>query len=331
MGSKHTEIQRPSTIAAPIIAAKQTIQQNELTIQYLGCSGFSITYGDHSILTAPFFSNFLIPELVLPIEPDYEAIHQAYAPLASATTKAILVGHAHYDHLIDIPAIHAEYHPTVPILGSKTMRNLLLSVDTLIPPDSLIKDVVPNMVTDSVSGSWITLAEGAIRILPIQSSHSSHVFGIKFYDGILDSLLPESPSMASDWIEGQTLSYLIDFMEGDSTVYRIYFQDSASDMPYGLVPEEYVADVDVVIMCAGGYTETENYPEYIVERVPAQTYIIGHWENFFIDWSHDPIELANSDELTGDATLVMQNRIKEVAPESNVIIPGIPSVYSILK
>ena len=42
-----------------------------------------------------------------------------------ARTQAILAGHSHYDHLMDLPYITSRYAPQATVYGNDTMVNLL--------------------------------------------------------------------------------------------------------------------------------------------------------------------------------------------------------------
>jgi L-ascorbate metabolism protein UlaG (beta-lactamase superfamily) len=108
----------------------------EITIEYLGVGGWLMRMGESVLLTAPFFSNpgFLDAGLGR-IEADSAAIERFLPPVNDAI--AILVGHAHYDHLMDIPYILRRRAPTALLYGSRTAVNLLHG-DPDLDPDRLI-------------------------------------------------------------------------------------------------------------------------------------------------------------------------------------------------
>lgn len=93
-------------------------------ITYLGVGGWLIRRGDASLLTAPFFSN---PDL---LEVGLESIHAdpdrigAHLPDV-ADVPAILVGHGHYDHLMDVPWILEHRAPGAIVLGNRTVAHQL--------------------------------------------------------------------------------------------------------------------------------------------------------------------------------------------------------------
>src|SRR5690606_31048490 len=85
------------------------------------------------------------------------------------------------------------------------------------------------------------------------------------------------------WKEGQTLAYVIDFLDNNQRpVYRLFYQDAANEEPNGIVPKlNDGKDFDIAIICAPSFSQVENYPESIVQSTLAKHYILGHWEDFF--------------------------------------------------
>jgi L-ascorbate metabolism protein UlaG (beta-lactamase superfamily) len=105
--------------------------KKDITITYLGASGFLIERRDFAVLTAPFFSNPHLLNLYTPIYPNTKRIDNGLGDTSLANVKAILIGHAHYDHLMDVPyivkKIKAQNLPEPKVFGSETMRNMILN------------------------------------------------------------------------------------------------------------------------------------------------------------------------------------------------------------
>ena len=88
------------------------LDSTKLHIKYLGAGGLFLRRGKDVVLTAPFFSNPSLKSLLFwRIKSQPKEIDRFLAPMRSelAETHAILVGHAHYDHLMDLPHILATY------------------------------------------------------------------------------------------------------------------------------------------------------------------------------------------------------------------------------
>jgi hypothetical protein len=127
-----------------------------------------------------------------------------------------------------------------------------------------------------------------LRVLALKSEHAPIFFSWwKFSPEAYHEPLKELPTRPWGWREGQTLAYLIDFLgEDQRTVdFRIYYQDAASNPPFGFpplfkgTPDE--RHVDVAILCVPGFDQVKNYPEGLIEHIKPRSVVLIHWENFF--------------------------------------------------
>src|SRR6266849_6130392 len=124
--------------------------------------------------------------------------------------SAILVAHAHYDHLMDIPYIAQERAPSATIYGSQTMKNILAAV---LPPERLV--ALDNEAAEPTKppGKWQGVPGTKIRLMAIKSEHAPHVClfqrhgCIKVFAGEVAAPLNQLPATAWGWKEGQTLAY----------------------------------------------------------------------------------------------------------------------------
>jgi L-ascorbate metabolism protein UlaG (beta-lactamase superfamily) len=308
-------------------AARTTLQ-----IRYLGAGGVLLTRGEDSVLTAPFFSNPSILRVAFgPIEADPDQIGRFLGPQDApvlAGVQAVLVGHAHYDHLMDVPYIKKHFLPNAKIYGSDTMRNTLLGDNTLRPED--LVSVEADAWSAPVEGrpepppAWWPAGE-RVRFMALKSEHASIVWGIKFFEGHYREPLPALPASAWDWREGQTLAYLIDFLaaDGKTVEFRVHYQDAASNPPFGFPPLFKGAPderpVDVAILCVPGFNQVTNYPDALIERIKPRSVILVHWENFFAPLPDDARHLQvvpNTD--VGDFLA----RLKPGARDTRVTLPA---------
>jgi hypothetical protein len=84
--------------------------------------------------------------------------------------------------------------------------------------------------------------------------------------------------------EGKTFAFLIDLLSDDGeTVFRIHYQDAASEPPLGFPPPRVLEerDVDLAILCMPGYWMVNRYPEGILGRTGARHVLVIHYEDFF--------------------------------------------------
>jgi L-ascorbate metabolism protein UlaG (beta-lactamase superfamily) len=253
-----------------------------LDITYLGAGGFLIRWRGHSIMTGPFYSNpgFLRAGLGLPISPDAPTIRRLLPDVHEV--EAILVGHAHYDHLMDTAYVAQHLAPDAVVYGSDTARNILASLP--IPVVSLEGDAGDAQH----DGTWHDVAGPAIRVLALRSEHAPHWGPIKLMSGRVTTPRKTLPCNAYGWKEGQTLAYVIELVNPDGSVgLRLHYQDTASTPPFGFPPPS-IGAVDVDLLCAASFANVRGYPEGILQRVRPRAVVLAHWEDFFRDAAAPP-------------------------------------------
>ena len=311
-----------------IVVAMPEISEDKIVkIKYLGAGGIIIKRGEDVIMSAPFFSNFSIPELAFPIKSDKKEVNRYYKELKEEGVSGIIIGHSHYDHMIDLPYIHEKYHKESTIYCTKSAKNLLLSEQKYPVAEDKIVDITEKRGNIDNCGQWQWVKENRIRIMGIESSHSPHIAGAKFYSGYLEKPMTKQPSMAADWVEGETTAYLIDFMEEGKTIYRIYYQDAASNFPYGMIKIDDGKEIDTAVLCVGGYSEAENYPDYIVKELKPKNVMMIHWEDFFLPYDSNFMEIINIKESIGKSTIKFRERVEKVDNNIKTVIPALGYTY----
>ena len=298
-----------------------------LEIRYLGSGGHLIRRGSSAILTAPFFSNpNLFRVATSRISPDSARIDSAVEKIIEEggrldDVQAILVGHAHYDHLMDVPRVWREYAPQARIFGSLTVKHILRGFDV---PDDQIETLNSIAASRWAAGRWVTL--GDLRFMAIESEHAPHAFGIKVYGGEVRKNLSHPPRRANGYKEGRTFAFLIDFLDPDGSVaFRIHYQDAASNTPLGYPPTLYGDDqrsVDVAIVCAASFTQVQGYPEGILRAVDARYVVVGHWENFFVSQEKPPRPVPMTDvaEFVARTERALPEHARWVLPRPHAVL-----------
>ena len=298
-----------------------------LEIRYLGSGGHLIRRGTTAIMSAPFFSNpGLFRVGVGRISPDSDRIDAAVEKIIENggrldDVQAILVGHAHYDHLMDVPRVWREYTPHAKIFGSLTAKHILRGFDI---PDDKIEALNSTAASRWTAGRWVVLDD--LRFMAIESEHAPHAFGIKVYGGEVREDLDRPPRRATGYREGQTFAYLIDFLDPDGSVaFRIHYQDSASNAPLGYPPTLQGDDprsVDVAIVCAASFSQVQGYPEGILRAVDARYVVIGHWEDFFISQEKPPRPVPMTDvaEFVARTERALPDHARWVLPKPHALL-----------
>jgi len=286
------------------LAPNDPAYSTTLQIKYLGAGGVIMKRGADVLITAPFFSNPSIPRVAfgeIHSRPDQIERFLGTNGDGLAGASAILVGHAHYDHLMDVPYIKTRYLPQAKVYGSDTMKNTLAGDHALKAGD--IVSVEHDAGDEQHAGRWWPVGS-RMRFMALKSEHAPIFAHLKFFEGTYDAPLSEIPVRASDWREGQTLAYLIDFLgaDGKTIDFRIHYQDAASTPPLGFPPRDS-RRVDLAIVCMPGFDQVRRYPEAIVKRLDPRFVVIIHWEDFFELLPDDPKDLRTVPTENAEAFL----------------------------
>lgn len=265
-----------------------------VTFTYLGVGGWIIERGDVQIIAAPLFTNpSFLRTGMLGIRSDTARVSAYMSPYDVSHARAILVGHAHYDHLMDVPQVARRHAPDARILGSETVKNTLGTWSGLMDRVDLVEDYAADQESP---GWWMTLGPG-LRVLPLRSKHAPHFNGLTLYQGTTDEPFIEEPRWATEWLDGPTYAFLIDFLDADGSVaFRVYYQDAVVQAPLGFAPDALMAErpVDAAIFVPATFDQVEWHPEAFVENLHPTWVLLGHWEDFF----RSPAESTRSILLT---------------------------------
>ncbi len=256
--------------------------ERALRATYLGTGGWILEHGDDVVLGAPLFSNPAFLETgLLAIRADTLEIDRQMGRYDVSGAVAVLVGHAHYDHLMDVPRIVQRHAPRARIVGSETVRNTLGTWSGVADRVDLVE---PHLADAETEGRWIEYGS-RIRVLPLRSWHAPHFDGLTLYRGSADVPRREEPSRAGDWLDGLTVAFLVDFLDPDGSVaHRVYIQDAVTQAPWGFAPEALIAEhpVDVAILVPATFDQVDWHPEAFIENLQPRRVLLGHWEDFFI-------------------------------------------------
>ena len=311
-------------------------QQEQLRVQYLGCGGLYIRKGTVAFMVDPFFSyRKMLPtgswkELKrafknkVSIRPHQESIELGMAQIKdsdAAPVSAIFTTHSHYDHLLDVPYIYQQWPkgPKPKVYGNASASVLLKK---LIPAADL-KNVEEDLTTPYRTGSWITISKPGdgqtVKVLPIRAEHAPHLKNIKLFDGeatksFTTEEYPTGTKMA-DWLEGQTVSYLVDYITGKDTTYRVFIQTSASSPVLGIPPAHIVnantKKVDLAIICMASYDKVASYPETLLTKLSPKQVMVVHWEDFMLQTYQKAITRPRSVPATNlDTFLATMEKLK---------------------
>jgi hypothetical protein len=274
---------------------------DQVRVTFLGTQGFLLERAGQAVLTAPLYSNPPLDRVLADgeVRADERLIDELLPTAWVRDVSAILVGHSHYDHLLDVPYIARSKASRAVVFGSRTMTHLIASAFTdrsrLRSVSSLVDyRMCPGQRScqgDNAgqAGDWIPVAGdvrsgSAVRVRALCSEHSAQFVGLgPLWEGCLQQDRPELPSRARDWQLGDTLAWLVDFLQDGKPVFRVYYQDSATIPTRGYVHPELVAErsVDLALLCAGAFNQVTDNPAGILRNTQARYVLFGHWDDFF--------------------------------------------------
>ncbi len=227
-----------------------------LELSWLGVSGYRLTYEGVSLFIDPYVSRVPLRSLLLRrvALPD-EALIDRYAG-APGSVAGVLVGHTHFDHAVDAPAIARRHRAKA--YGSESLTRLM----RLHGLGELAVEVEPHRRYE--------IGPFVVRFVP--SRHSKLLFGRKVpMDGELtcdhlDGLAPGAYRCGAVWgirIEVAGVS--------------LYHQGSANLDDAELRDEP----VDVFLAGVAGRSVTPRYWERILPRLDPRVLVPTHYDNFF--------------------------------------------------
>lgn len=276
----------------------QDHKPNQLLVQFTGAGGVYMAFNDEAILGDPFYSNPSLFSLILlnDLKPDAALIDKHLPPLEHV--KGVLIGHGHYDHLMDLPYVLSKLPASIKAYGSLTMAHLMapaLPAARLLPLNNVMADP-----SGHAPGQWINITP-TLRFMPIRSEHSPHIAGKVFASDQIPQPLTEMPGDVLDWQSGISLSYLIDWLDSSGKpLQRVFYQSSASSAPVGFVPDHVLADgkrVDAAILCVANFQKSQRYPVALLEKLQPRRVIPIHWEKFWDEYQPGNGEPLNDSEL----------------------------------
>lgn len=289
--------------------------KDQLAVQFTGAGGVYLATKGLALMADPFYSNPGLGDLLLlnDLVSDESLIDQ-WIPNTD-NVAGILVGHGHYDHLMDVPAVLERLPAAAKVYASDTSIHMIASKIGEQRGVALNR----SMVSPGQRGQWVRV-HPRIKIFPIEAEHSPHLAGIVFADDVLKQDTAELPGDALDWQSGTTLSYVIDILDEDekSSLFRIFYQSSSSGFPVGAPPEWLVEDgvpVDLAILCMANFDSVDNYPKGVLNQLKPKHVLLTHWEVFWEPY------------LPNKATVLPGLDVDEFIAQARSALPESSSIY----
>ncbi len=204
-------------------------------VTYFGTNSYVLQSRDGTVLVDPYFSRvgpLWALALGKPFSPHAARIEEGFRYLPPRA-DLILVTHAHFDHLGDVPKVATRTGAVVAL--SPTGRNLAIAAG------ANRKQLTPMLAGERRSF-------GKISVTALDADHT-RVLGREVYPGTL-SRPPAEPRRISDWVVGEPLAWLVE-MGGK----RIYIESGGVRK----LPPTGIGPVDLAII---GVPTKESLPRF---------------------------------------------------------------------
>jgi hypothetical protein len=260
-------------------------------VTFLGVGGFLVRHRGEAVLMAPHFSKPLGASVLFNSRalPDTAKINRGMERLLPDSlrrqVRAILVGHSHYDHLMDVPHIvhrfFAADSPKVRVYGNDAMVATLWYDPWL---RGRMLGVEGRRGTHLRAGLWTAPEGSRIRFMALESEHAPHVLGRSLIPARVPPLRTTPPERPREWPIGRTLAFLVDFLDDDGRVlFRLHYQDSASEPPAGFIPplpERDRAPLDLALLTGASFSQVSGYPDGLISAARPRHVVLGHTDDF---------------------------------------------------
>jgi len=224
-----------------------------LELTWLGTAGFRIAYQDTTIWIDPYVTRLSMLQLVgrRVVPPSSEAVNRWIDK-----ADAVLVGHTHFDHALDVPAIARR--TGCKVYGSQSVQNLMALY--ALAPQAVIVEAHRDYEV------------GPFKFHFVPSIHSKLQLGLGIpYSGELtcdhvDELTPQAYKCGQVW-----------GIHIEVAGTRFYHQGSADLL------ENEIKDrgVDIFLCGISGRRFTPNYIARIVKALAPKMIVPTHYDNFF--------------------------------------------------
>jgi len=228
-----------------------------LELQWLGTAGYRLSYEGQAIYIDPYLSRLPLHNLLrgMPAVPDTALLGRLLPPRQEKVV-GVLVGHCHFDHAVDAPAIARRFG--APAYGSASLARLMALHGA------------PELAVQVQAHRRYELGPFTVRFVP--SCHSKLVLGYGVpFDGEfscehLDALSPAAYKCGQVWA-----------IHVEVAGFSFYHQGSAN-----LIDEEVPGGgVDVFLAGIAGRRFTRDYWPRILRRLQPRLVLASHFDDFF--------------------------------------------------
>lgn len=234
----------------------------DVEVRWLGTAGFTIRHGETAIAIDPYLTRSSLSRLATRrLSPD-ETVLGRYAEPGGPLERldAILVGHTHFDHVLDTPWLARRTGATV--YGSSSAA-ALCRLSGL--PERQIVDVEASM-----RGEPVVAEIGPVRLRFVPSAHSPLLLGRVPFPGEISDC-DQVPLRAHQYRCGAVFGAEITI--GQRVIYHV----GSAELVEG---PHHPREVDLALVCVAGWKTSRSFPERLVRALSPKAAVLSHWDDF---------------------------------------------------
>jgi len=270
-------------------------------LRWLGVAGFTLSAGETVIAHDPFLSRpGLLATLFRSYEPDAAVLDRMLGVESPAPELAraslLLVGHSHFDHLGDVPALAQRTNARV--VGSATTVNIARAYGLAAE-------------RAAAANPGAVLEEGAFELRVFESRHAKVLLGRVPFEGEVTEP-PEAPLHAFSFVLGDARGYLV---TERATGLRVVILSSAGrHLPALEEIGRLAAPVDVLLPASQG--GDADYARDLVRTLRPHLVIPHHFDDFNVPLD-DP---SAGDPADPEALAAFEQALREAARAEGVAL-----------
>ncbi len=265
--------------------------------KWFGTNGWEITFGNKTILIDPwfvrsdigFFSGKFDPKAPLQVN---EAL------ISQHITKAdqIIIGHGHWDHMMEIPFIAKKTGAQV--IGSETHANVLRA-----------SGVEEGKIVQVKGGEVMQFDGYTIEVFPaLHSMGPTKKYAVPGHR----VSVPSAPTTVGDLPEGDSLIYLIT-IGGKTSIFLMSTANFVERAIGGLKP-------DVALVASIFANQIHDFTPRLLRALNFPKVILPtHWDNFERPFSEGPRDLRDVFGDAGNLDLWVSDA-KRISSQSNIVV-----------
>jgi L-ascorbate metabolism protein UlaG (beta-lactamase superfamily) len=222
--------------------------RHDVDLEYLGTAGFVVRGRGHTLVLDPYLTRVPLHKLWLPLKPD-EALIARVIPHADD----VLVGHAHFDHILDAPSLCRRTGARM--IGSRAVMQVGRAYG--LPEQQLLE----------TSGRE-AIQSGPFEIRGLPSRHGKVFMGRVLFPGDIEKQ-PSWPPRIAELKHGLVLNWLVQL--GEFSMVHVDSADFVREELQGI-------HADVLCLCAAGRHYRPRYVEEAIELLQPRYVVPCHWD-----------------------------------------------------